>query len=767
MEKIIINKTNNQTQQGNNNLQDIRNGKFFGMFLDSQKVNENKPKGLTNEGAMKFTEETVDILKHCNPHDATDKQETTHLVVGYVQSGKTMSFTGLTALALDNGYRIIIYLAGTKNNLLDQTTRRLKKDLIAGRKRNNNYYKIHPNPGVNDSDDIIGHIKSSDSPIILIPILKHYSHIDQLTEIFKKSEFQDILNNETAIIIDDEADQASLNNFSRTNSQKNEDEKSSTYEAILKLRDVLPGNTYIQYTATPQANILISMEDLLSPKSHTLLTPGKDYIGGKLFFGKGKNNELFSGGLIKTIPDQEVFHKKRNILKAMPQSLIDALILHILAVAIVVLWQQSEDITFLSMMVHVDNEKKWNKQFKDWIDQKLNSWRQVMDKEDGYDEKIYFLNRCKKLFPEAIRYYDENERPTFEDIKPLISDVLNDKKVYLVNTDKDAETEIEWDNYKMHVLVGAEMLNRGFTIENLTTTYMPRYTVSATNADTIQQRCRFFGYKKDYIRSCRVFLPTISIDNYKEYVDHEEELRCMLETCDNLEAAERRILLSPSLRPTRRNVLPLWVVNDRLKGMYVLQAFSSRVSIERNNDIVKEFLEKHNDEFVEDHSYTTLDRTHRHLKLKIDEAIELLSDFNFKNWSDAQRKANTIRYLRFLSSDEQASPIKYVYFYQMAFNAGPREREFNMETHKIASGLLAGPSRVTDATNYPGDRGIVGGEDTLTIQLHHIKFKHASIDFPKTAYTLAIYYPEQLAISYYSNEKNVIDDDDIDEESEN
>ena len=66
--------------------------------------------------------------------------------------------------------------------------------------------------------------------------------------------------------------------------QADEEKESSTYSAILAMRNALPGNTYIQYTATPQANILISMQDVLSPKSHTLLTPGKDYIGGEKFF---------------------------------------------------------------------------------------------------------------------------------------------------------------------------------------------------------------------------------------------------------------------------------------------------------------------------------------------------------------------------------------------------------------------------------------------------------------------------------------------------
>ena len=130
------------------------------------------------------------------------------------------------------------------------------------------------------------------------------------------------------------------------------------------------------------------------------------------------------------------------------------------------------------------------------------------------------------------------------------------------------------------------MLNRGFTVEKLATTYMPRYSVSATNADTIQQRCRFFGYKRDYIKSCRVFLPEASIVNYLDYVKHEEELRATLKSCDSLAEAERRILLSPSLRPTRRNVLPAWVVKEKMSGMTALQAFRSKAAIEYNVHIL-------------------------------------------------------------------------------------------------------------------------------------------------------------------------------------
>lgn len=732
----------------------VESGDFFNAFVEKQKT-----KGVTAKGAVNLREETIDILMHCNPHNAVNLDETTHLVVGYVQSGKTMSFLGLTALAHDNGYRVVVYLTGTKLNLCKQTTGRLEKDLIKIATRNNNAYKVHKDPTKDEIEDIVGHINLSNKPTVLIPILKHYEHIQRLTDVFNSNEFKNAMANETVLIIDDEADQASLNSYAHSNSKKDEDKTSATYDAILKMRAVLPGNTYIQYTATPQANILISMQDLLSPKSHTLLTPGEGYIGGKLYFGMGTNGDLFRGGLIRTIPEDQVFHNKRNKLKSAPASLKDALMLHILAVAIVVKWMAVDDISYLSMMVHPDVSKANNKKFKKWIESDLKQWRKLMSKPDGQEDKVDLLEKFKNLLPMALEFYDVNERPDFDELKGFLPDILNDKKVYLINSDDDADKEIEWDKYCMHILVGAEMLNRGFTVEKLATTYMPRYTVGPTNADTIQQRCRFFGYKTSYIKSCRVFLPQASIQNYVDYVEHEEELRKKLSECDSLEAAEHQILLSPRLRPTRANVLPVSVVKTKLRGNCAMQAFESKETILHNDKVVSEFLASHT--FTIPYEYTTSDRTHRGLELDVEEAIKFLNDFQFKNYPDASRKSATIRYLRYLAGQAE-NPLTHVYFIQMAWNSEPRERSFDFEKKRFASNtrLFAGPSSASDSTNYPGDDKIVEG-DSITIQLHHIKFKGIEAGFPKTAYTLAINYPEDIATNYCSNEQKNQEDDGI------
>ena len=311
--------------------------------------------------------ETGHILSRCSDPKLNQEQDVTHLTVGYVQSGKTLSFTALTALAADNGYRIVIYLAGTKNNLLSQTTKRLTKDLITSSSLNN-AYKIFENPTESKILEIRNKLRLSSKPTVLITLLKHYDHINKLAEIFKSQPIKKELDKQGVLIIDDEADQASLNGFSYVNSKKKstssewdeetDNKESSTYASILNLRAAIPNHSYVQYTATPQGPLLISIMDLLSPESHTVLTPGKKYTGGKTYFKDYPD-------LIISIPDNEVFHYKDNPLKFPPNSLKEALQVYILGVALITNFWNKEK--FLSMMVHADRQKDVSRLFYTWV----------------------------------------------------------------------------------------------------------------------------------------------------------------------------------------------------------------------------------------------------------------------------------------------------------------------------------------------------------------------------------------------------------------
>lgn len=673
--------------------------------------------------------ESKEILSNCiNPNNFIGS--TTGIAIGYVQSGKTMSFTTLTALSIDNGFRIIIYFAGIKVNLLEQTTKRLKKDLLTDGD-NARFYKVYQSPSIQDNI----HLKIKNAlgldhkPAILITVLKHYKHIDELTKLFGTPEVRDSLGNNGVLIIDDEADQASLNTYARKNSKSEDwedDEFSSTYSSILKLRATLANHSYIQYTATPQGPLLINIMDLLSPKFHVVLTPGKSYTGGRIFFEENPD-------LIITIPDREVYHHKHNQLLECPDSLITALQLFLMGVAITVNIEGKEN--FLSMMVHADREQDASKNFYDWVKKLIESWAERLNLLDADPSKKELVEEFKENYDEAIRRMDNP--PAFDIVIKAVRQVILDTNMELVI---QGSREIDWSNASSHILVGADMLNRGYTVEGLAVSYMPRYSVGKSNADTIQQRCRFFGYKSNYLDSCRVFLPNDSIMEYRDYVRDEEIMRSNL--MDNtLEEFEQVLVLSNAMNPTRNNILSKDLVRQKLNGWRQMNALQH---IEENLFFVKEFLL--DQKFKNFTDFRTEDRNHRYIKVEIKKAIEFLKDFKIANMPDALRKSSTIQYLRYLADK---TDIKHAYIFEMSFAVDRgRERSLIMEDDQIKISNIFSGSDPQGSSVYPGDRAIKF-EDSICIQIHKIRLKHNSMAWGnKLIYTLGIYYPEAFAHSF-------------------
>ena len=692
--------------------------------------------------------ETGHILSRCSDPKLNQEQDVTHLTVGYVQSGKTLSFTALTALAADNGYRIVIYLAGTKNNLLSQTTKRLTKDLITSSSLNN-AYKIFENPTESKILEIRNKLRLSSKPTVLITLLKHYDHINKLAEIFKSQPIKKELDKQGVLIIDDEADQASLNGFSYVNSKKKstssewdeetDNKESSTYASILNLRAAIPNHSYVQYTATPQGPLLISIMDLLSPESHTVLTPGKKYTGGKTYFKDYPD-------LIISIPDNEVFHYKDNPLKFPPNSLKEALQVYILGVALITNFWNKEK--FLSMMVHADRQKDVSRLFHTWVSELIDRWTTILNLEDGDIGREDLDKEFKEIYEkEATKFYSADDNiPSFNEIKPLIADAINDTQINLIISDTDAEAEVDWESSSSHILVGADMLNRGFTVENLAVTYMPRYTKGKSNADTIQQRCRFFGYKQKYLKSCRVYLPTDSIIEYVDYVEHEEEMRTWLKNNDSLENVERQLMLAEKLNATRKNILPYNIVQTKMKGWHAMNALNS---IELNKKVVSDFLNANQFELWNP-QYETQDRKHRISTVSVEKAIDFLTQFKFGNYADTARKQATIRYLQYLSSESE-KPITHIHFIQMAYESEYRMRNFNPNTLKIDQ-LFTGRS-TSGSETYPGDREIKL-EDSICLQIHTVKLQCNQTNrlVGKIINTIAIYYPLDFATKYTNSE---------------
>jgi hypothetical protein len=79
---------------------------------------------LSPAGRAQLLAEAQRVLGQCVPPSAPPETDT-GLAIGFVQSGKTLNFTTVTALARDNGYPLIIVIAGTSVHLFDQSTDRL------------------------------------------------------------------------------------------------------------------------------------------------------------------------------------------------------------------------------------------------------------------------------------------------------------------------------------------------------------------------------------------------------------------------------------------------------------------------------------------------------------------------------------------------------------------------------------------------------------------------------------------------------------------
>lgn len=688
------------------------------------KLAESLPIDDTAKGVV--IDEAMDILSHCVPPGV--HEDITNIAVGYVQSGKTMSFTMLTALAADNGYRIIIYFTGTKTNLQGQTHRRLRKDLVNGDRMSD--YKIFDDNLRAHQIDIhrINNFPDSDM-VLLFPILKHYQHISDLADIFNSVSIKSKLKDLGVLIIDDEADQSSFNTYARKNAQSDDwedDEFSKTYASILKLKRVFPSHSYVQYTATPQAAFLISNQDILSPKYHTVLTPGNGYTGGKFFF-KNENMEL-----VKQIPEEEVYHYQRNPLNDCPNSLLNSLREFIVSVAIKVCIKN--EMSFLTMMIHPDGLCASNEKFANWVDGHLTAWRDMLKLPDSDFSKRFAINDFKVAYSEMTKYVVD--APDFNEVVSVLPKVLLLTHIHLIQSlstqqsNIQPESEIDWDEDIAHILIGADMLNRGFTVEHLSMTYMPRSTKGRATADTIEQRCRFFGYKGKYADICRIYLPGKSIQEYIDYVEHEEVLRATLSQCSSLrELSIHSMKIANTLNPTRTNILSQKLIRSRLFGW---RQMSSTDYIDHNNIIVNSLLDRLNSRWQLCQIFDKPMQNHRYVDLTLDEFLSFFTNIKYSDVPNITRKIVSLQYITSLKE----KGMTHMRLYQIAYAAGPRRR-------KIINGkfeeLFQGHS---PDMSYPGDK-FFREPDMLCVQLHHLKINDVNIHLAnKELYNLTIFYPE-------------------------
>ena len=258
-----------------------------------------------------------------------------------MQSGKTLSFTSLAALARDNKYQIVILLAGTTNNLVEQSFERLKQDLKINKNREWKLFSTRQGGFQQEEVDRVAselakwQRGSRRARTILIVSMKQHQHLRNLAQLLSGVDLASV----PTLIIDDEGDQAGMN------TKALQEEESTTYTRINELREVFPHHSYLLYTATPQAPLLISRIDTLSPDFGKVLTPGDQYVGGQEFFVDGKDD------FIELIPYSDVPDRSDPPTQP-PSSLLSAMRDFFVGVAIGLLEGEDQKGANRSMMIH-------------------------------------------------------------------------------------------------------------------------------------------------------------------------------------------------------------------------------------------------------------------------------------------------------------------------------------------------------------------------------------------------------------------------------
>jgi hypothetical protein len=227
------------------------------------------------------------------------RRSRTGLVMGSVQSGKTASMLGVSALAIDNGLDIIVVLAGTRLSLWRQTYERLVRQLDAGE---DNTQKIKrrllcPAPGIALSEQThplaatyrlapaqVRQRLREHRPLIIVA-MKQTDHLHALAASLRSNVFNEIKELDRTVkmlVLDDEADDGSVLD---ANVEASQDPIYGNLKqiprAIANLWDPPQGSpenlfaTYIAYTATPQANLLQEDHNPLAPRDFliSLRTP--------------------------------------------------------------------------------------------------------------------------------------------------------------------------------------------------------------------------------------------------------------------------------------------------------------------------------------------------------------------------------------------------------------------------------------------------------------------------------------------------------------
>lgn len=491
----------------------------------------------------RLTDRILDSLFDPKDNVQIDKKG---LVVGQVQSGKTSNYTGLICKAADAGFQLIVVLAGIHSNLRSQTQLRIDEGFLGfdtqhQRAFNTNNIKIgvgrlnqssvaHSLTSSLDKGDFTqgaantaGFNFNTGEPIVAV--IKKNPHV--LRRLYhwlsaqtpENAEGKRIITNKSLLLIDDEADNASIN-------ISNDPERRSTInDWITKTISLFRKSAYVGYTATPFANIFIPLEeDNLFPRHFIInIPPPTNYIGPEKIFGfelSEENDGQDVLPIVNRIDDYTDFvpdkHKQHDQLPSfIPESLKLAIRCFILTCAVRRLRGQTK--VYNSMLVHVSRFQRWQAHIKELVENQFEYYRRGIDQNDAevldlfretfeVDSEGYksYVTVSSQVLDSTLQNLDPSTQVhSWREVMGCLNDAASRIEVREVHGgSKDALDYFDNPDGLSLIAVGGNKLSRGLTLEGLSVSY---YLRSSKMYDTLMQMGRWFGYRPGYVDLCRLF----------------------------------------------------------------------------------------------------------------------------------------------------------------------------------------------------------------------------------------------------------------------
>ncbi|MFF4655073.1 Z1 domain-containing protein [Streptomyces sp. NPDC001381] len=471
--------------------------------------------GWPKETAIKNLDESSTRVVSLLNHPKEKAFSTRGLVVGHVQSGKTTNFTSVMAKAADRGYKLFIVLAGIHNGLRRQTQARLVQQLV------------EPNPSMwsqlTDLDkdftpqaNPASYFGKSNKTHVLCVVKKNATVLRKLATWLDKA--ADYLKDCPALIIDDEADQATV-------------ATKSINPLILSMMKSLPRSAYVGYTASPFANLLIdpSAEDLYPRDFVVNLPKPEGHFGTEVLFGRyaldGEDPDHVDDGhdMIRSVPDDDV-PCVRPETKADIEG-FEPIVTDTLRRAVEYFWLvtaarrvRRTGNPHNTMLIHTSVNTSVHNSFERPLQQLLNRAAQNLS------DKV-FLSRLRDLWDqETARVpaadFGETKVP-FDDLLPELPEVLRSCRIIMDNSSSDARLDYE-NGPVVAIAVGGNTLSRGLTLEGLSVSYFVR-AVSAY--DTLLQMGRWFGFRNGYADLPRIWMTDELAEWFRHLATVETEMR--------------------------------------------------------------------------------------------------------------------------------------------------------------------------------------------------------------------------------------------------